>query len=251
MKTLPPYSLHVGGLRHAEIGAFVDRIITDFTDLRLSTATEPDFVLLFNYLVNLLPEYKKALKQILAAAESKLLAEQDRIRDNRFITLHSAMKLHKNTGNAAKKTAFNLLKILFNTNKNITRENYETESLSLTLFIAKLRTAEYFAAITLLGMTEHLDNLEAANNSFKATFSARSKDTNTTEVYDTIKMRKEIEARYKNWSNYIHSLQASKDSAFFDAVCTMNNNIRRYFATILANRKGDDDDDATEELPTT
>lgn len=238
MKKMSLYQLDLSRLQHSEVGAFIARIITDFNNLSLATATEPDFMIFFTYLVTLSPSYNLALNQVLASAESKHLLELDRIRDRKIGNLKKAFSIHNHSDVAANQLAYDFLKPLFTTYKNVARLNFETESLELTMFIGKLLDATNHPKVVLLGLQSYVLEMQTANENFKTAFSNRSTTTNTTQVYDVAKMRKEILLRYKNWTNFVYSMEESKDSPFFTAVCTMNNKVRSYYANIIATRNG-------------
>ena len=230
------YKLDVAKLRQDEAAAFVERFKTDYTALNLDSSSEPDFSLLLQKMLNQLPTYILAVNQIQAQAESKAIAELDKVRDLKIATLRTALAVFKNSDVATEKAAYNLLKIVSDNYKNVAKENFETESLNLTKFIADLRNASHLPALQLLGLENHVNHLETANESFKTKFSTRSTAVNTKVVFDAKKLNKDILEAYKNLANYILTMVAIKDVAFYNSVFGMTNNIRQYYATILAHR---------------
>jgi hypothetical protein len=232
------YSLDLSHLQQSELGAFVTRILTDYNNLDLNSTAEPDFVKLFKALESQSPTYNLGLKQVQAQAETELLLEQDKARDKKLSTLRTALAVYKNTDKDSEKTAYKLLKLVFATYKDVAKENYETESLDLDQFISKLRDSQHLPAVQLLQLESHIDTLEQSNGVFKKTFSTRSTTTNTDVVYNTSKLAKEMIASYRTWAKYVLTMAEVRETPFYDAVYTMNNNVRQYYAGILAKRSG-------------
>ena len=183
-----------------------------------------------------LPTYILAVNQIQAQAESKAIEVLDKARDIKVGTFRKALEVFKNSDLATEKTAYSLLKLVCTNYKNIAKENLETESLNLTKFIADLRNPTNLRALKLLKLEIHVNNMETANKNFKTKFSIRSNTVNTTVVYDAKKLNKDIMNAYKKLANYILTMVSIKDVPFYNALFDMNNNIRQYYATIIARR---------------
>ena len=242
------YKLDVTKLRQDEAAAFVARFETDYTALNLDSSSEPDFNLILQKMLDQLPTYILAVNQMQAQAESKAIAALDKARDIKIGTFRKALAVFENSDVAPEKAAHSLLKLVSNNYRNVAKENFETESLNLTKFIADLRNPSHLTALKLLALENHVNNMETANESFKTTFSTRSNTLNTTVVYDAKKLNKDILDAYKKLSNYILTMVSIKDAPFYNALFDMNNNIRQYYATIIARRgnSGSDTPPATQ-----
>lgn len=232
------YKLDVTKLHQDEAAAFIQRFTTDYNALNLDSSTEPDFNLLLQAMQDQLPTYILAVNQIQAQAESKQIIALDIARDKKLSTFRTALQVFKNSDNATEKAAYNLLKIVSNNYKNVAKDNFETESLNLTKMIGDLRNAIHLSAVQLLGLENHINNLETANEAFKTLFSNRSTNINTAEIYDTKALNKSILIAYKKLANYILTMVSIKDVPFYNAVFAMTNNIRQYYANIIAGRSG-------------
>lgn len=230
------YQIDLAKLRQDEAAAFVARFETDYTALNLDSSSEPDFNLILQKMLNQLPTYILAVNQMQAQAESKAIAALDKARDIKLGTFRKALAVFENSDVASEKAAHSLLKLVSNNYKNVAKENFETESLNLTKFIADLRNPSHLPALKLLALENHVNNMETANENFKTTFSTRSNSVNTTVVYDAKKLNKDILEAYKKLSNYILTMVSIKDVPFYNALFDMNNNIRQYYATIIARR---------------
>jgi hypothetical protein len=236
MKKLKLYPLDLFRLRQDEAAAFIARFETDYAALNLDSTGETDFNLILQKMLDQLPTYILAVNQMQAQAESKAIAALDKARDIKIGTFRKALAVFENSDLAPEKTAYGLLKLVSNNYRNVAKENFETESLNLTKFIADLRNPSNLPALKLLGLENHVKNMETANESFKNTFSTRSNAVNTTVVYDAKKLNKDILDAYKKLSNYILTMVSIKEAQFYTAVFDMNNNIRQYYATIIARR---------------
>lgn len=230
------YKLDVTKLHQDEAAAFVKRFETDYTTLNLDSSGEPDFNLLLQKMLEQLPTYILAVNQIQALAESKAIAALDKVRDIKIGTFRKALRVFENSDLAPEKAAYNLLKLVSNNYKNVAKENFETESLNLTKFIADLRNPSHLPALQLLALENHVNHMETANENFKTKFSTRSNTVNTTVVYDAKKLNKDILNAYKKLANYILTMVSIKDVPFYTSVFGMTNNIRQYYATIIAHR---------------
>jgi hypothetical protein len=236
MKKTKLYPLDLFRLHQDEAAAFIERFKTDYTALKLNSTGEIDFNLMLQKMLNQLPTYIQAVNQIQALAESKTITALDKARDIKVGTFRKALAVFKNSDLASEKTAYNLLKLVSNNYKNLIKENFETESLNLTKFIADLRNPSNLPSLKLLKLEIHVNNMETANENFKATFSIRSNSVNTKVVYDAKKLNKDILEVYKKLSNYILMMVSIKDVPFYKALFDMNNNIRQYYATLIARR---------------
>jgi Family of unknown function (DUF6261) len=244
MKKPKLYSLDLFALRQDEAAAFVLRFETDYTALSLDSSSETDFNLLLQKMLDQLPTYILAVNQIQAEAESKAIAALDKARDLKIGTFRKALRVFEKTDEAPEKVAHSLLKLVSNNYRNVAKENFETESLNLTKFIGDLRNPTNLPALKLLALENHVNKMETANESFKTKFSTRSKTVNTKVVYDAKKLNRDILNDYKKLANYIFTMVSIKDVPFYNAIFDMNNNIRQYYATIIA-RRGNDDSDET------
>jgi Family of unknown function (DUF6261) len=244
MKKPKLYPLDLFSLRQDEAAAFVLRFETDYTALSLDSTSEADFNLLLQKMLDQLPTYILAVNQIQAEAESKAIAALDKARDIKIGTFRKALRVFEKTDEAPEKIGYNLLKLVSNNNRNVAKENFETESLNLTKFIGDLRNPTNLPALKLLALENHVNKMETANESFKSKFSTRSNTVNITVVYDAKKLNRAILNDYKKLANYIFTMVSIKDVPFYNALFDMNNNILQYYATIIA-RRGNDDSDET------
>jgi hypothetical protein len=232
------YPLSFPRLQYLETGQFIIRFLTDFDSLNLNPALDSEFKILYDSLQTQSPIYDVALMQIRAKAESELLMTQDDIRDKKVSTLRRAIAVFEHSDIATELAAYKLIKIVLNTYKDIEKANFEAESLGIDNLIIELRNTAHLPAVQTLGLVNHIDNLELANNTFKTTFNTRSTTTINTVVYDTKLLRKNIIATYKDLAEYVYVMAKRKETPFYVDTFTAINNGRKYFADIIARRSG-------------
>ena len=224
-------------LHNLESGQFIQRFFLDFQGTGLNINTDPEFKIIYNDLLGQTPNYVAALAQVAAQQESEILFNLDHQRDRKITAVRTAWKVFNDSDDVAKKAAYNKLKPLMTTNKNLANENYEAESLGIDNFILALKSADLLPSVTLLNMLEHVNNLETSNNSFKTTFNSRSNTAVSTVVYDTKTLKKKIFATYKELVNYSLTMANRRTpSPYFVTVLTAINNGRAYYANIIAHR---------------
>ena len=239
------YPIATSQLQYLETGQFIIRFLTDFENLNLDPATDPEFKTLYDNLKIQSPIYDVALMQIRAKTETELLIAQDEIRDKKLATLRRAVGVYRYSDEPEEKSAYNLLKILLSVYKKIEDANFEAETLGLSNLDAELKNATYAPAVQTLGLVVHVTNLETANNNFKTTFNTRSTTTINTAVYNTKLLRKNILVTYRDLAEYVFVMAKRKKTDFFVNTFTVVNNGRKYFADILAKRGGSGGEEPT------
>lgn len=224
-------------LQYVESGQFIIRFLTDFQNSNLAATEDAEFNTLYQSLLQQSPVYDRALMQIQSWAESKQLIVLDNVRDKKMATVRTAVYTFRHTDNADEKRAYDLIQTLLKTYRGVERMNFEAESLAVDNFIAELRSSRFSSAAAILGLENHLANLENANTNFKTLFSNRSTTINTTEVFDTKALRKKIIDTYKDLAEYVAVMAKRKGTPFYTELLTILNTGRSYFSDIIARRK--------------
>ncbi len=232
------YPLNLFRIPYLDSGQFIVRYITDFSNAGIDPTTDPDFKALHTALVAQSPGYNLALMQVRAQAETIELIGLDQGRDKKLTTLRRALSVFEHTDDAAEKAAYEVVKIVLRTYKDIEKANYEAESLGVDNLIAELRNADHLPAVQTLEVENHITNLETANTNFKNKFNTRSTDTISTVVYDTKALRKNILDTYKELAEYVLVIAKRRNTPYYIDILTVINNGREYFANILARHNG-------------
>lgn len=240
------HPISVSQLQQVESGTFLDRFFTDFEDSGLSPATNPEFAEQFDSLRNQLPTYKLALVQIRAREESVELSRLDTIRDHKFTVVRRANSVFEYADDETELTAYRTVDIILRKYKNVEKSNYETESLNIEFFVRDVRAAKEGAMDT-LGLKRYIDQLEEANENFRAKFNTRSSENVSTAVYDVKMLRRNIFETYSDLVTSTYLTAKRKNSPYYVSLMSVINNGRAYFADIIAKRAAiNKRDDASE-----
>lgn len=230
------HPIRVSQLQQVESGTFLDRFFTDFSESGLSLATDPEFASQYETLQEQLPTYKRALVQITAREESVELSRLDTIRDRKFTVVRRAVSVYEYSDDEGELTAYRTIDVILRKYKNVEKSNYETESLNIELFIRDVREAKD-DAMNVLGLSRNIDNLEAANENFRAKFNSRSSENVSTEVFDVKMLRRNIFETYSDLATSTYLTAKRKNTPFYVTLMSVINNGRAYFSDILARRE--------------
>lgn len=231
------HKLNIMRLQYVESGQFIIRFITDFDNSAETVSTDTEFDTLMSNLRLQSPHFENALMQIQARAESEQLLKLDESRDKKVVTFRNAVNVFRYAEAENEKEAYAKMKIVLKNYKGIEKMNFEAESLAVSNFIAELRSAQFLPSLQTLGLENHLNTLEIANNNFKTLFSSRSTAVTNTEVYDTKALRKNILATYKEMAEYGYVMAKRKNTPFYINLLNVLNTGRSYYSDILARRK--------------
>ena len=108
----------------------------------------------------------------------------------------------------------------------------------------KLRKAEYQSAIETLGIGRFMNNLTESQAAFEKVFSDRSQENLAKVSFDTKQLRKDLAVPYQQLSDYVAILAQLKEDAIYQKTLSVLNNSRKYYADVLARRKGKDKKEA-------
>lgn len=138
------------------------------------------------------------------------------------------------------KAAYKTLDLLFDQYKKATKVSYEEETALLNSLLEKLRKAEYQSAIETLGIGRFMNNLTESQAAFEKVFSDRSQENLAKVSFDTKQLRKDLAVPYQQLSDYVAILAQLKEDAIYQKTLSVLNNSRKYYADVLARRKGKD-----------
>ncbi len=238
--------IHLQGLHRVEFGQFLSRFFEDFQKTSLDESTDSDFKMLFDELKAKTPTYNKALERVRANEESKKIAELDKIRDLDVIALKDSIKPYRNAKTDAQKEAYNALKIVLDTHKNISKETYEKQTNRINILISTLKADKYPSHIANLKIEYFVNELEKSNKEFNDVFANRSFQNLQKESFDVKSLRKELTDIYRKLCNYVHTLADIKQDEFYKKTLDVINNSRKYYSDMLSIRAGKNSKEKTE-----
>ena len=231
-------NLQTSSLRYAEFSQFIARFLDDVEKENLDVKKEEILSNLLGQLKTNLPAYQASLGQVRVSEKSSTITEADQLRDEDFQALREAIKPYRNSRRENEKAAYKTLDLLFDQYKKATKVSYEEESALLNSLLEKLRKAEYQSAIETLGIGRFMNNLTESQAAFEKVFSDRSQENLAKQL------RKDLAVPYQQLSDYVAILAQLKEDAIYQKTLSVLNNSRKYYADVLARRKGKDKKEA-------
>ena len=216
MKKYKLNKLEVSRLHNAEFAQFLIRFFEDFDKSNISLDEDIDFKNKFEALNNDLPAFNRTLNQVRAKEESKQLAIMDKHRGDDMKAFRDALNAYKNSRNENYKKAYTVLNNVIFQYKKVESNNYEEQTILINSLINKFKEEECSKYIYILKLKEFLDTLEKSN----------------------IDLRRKMTSQYKVLADYILALANVKESEYYVSILAIINNIRNYYADILARRDG-------------
>lgn len=238
MKKTKLQPIYLQGLHHAEFGQFITRFFEDFSRTDLNKEEDSDFNELYERLKAQLPTYNKAMEQIHASQESKNIADLDKVRDADLQALKDSIKPYKKGKTEAIINAYNALKLVFDQHKGTRRMSYEAQTNRINTLIAVLETDEYKSPISLLRISDFIDELKKSNQEFDKLFAKRSFNKLKKETYNVRELRKQLTDDYRKMAYYVDALAQVKQGDFYPKVLDVINNTRKYYGDMISVRTG-------------
>lgn len=238
MRTYVLKSLNVNKLSNIEIGQFVTRLFEDLAKVTIDLETDPSLKKLVDDLKTQNAVYDTALKQVYAAEESKTIAKLGKVRENDFQILKDSIRLHRYAKVETEKKSYEDLKLLLDSNKKEKKETYEEFTKRVRLLIESLKSSKYADDVKTLGIKKYVDELEKSNDEFNELFGSRSIVNLQKGKLNTRKERKDLNAKYQKLVNYVVAINEVTPSDNLKTIIGVVNNIRKYYADIVA-RKAD------------
>lgn len=121
----------------------------------------------------LLEKFQASLHNVRAGKFKENMEKTDRERDDALVTLLSFIKAFSRVKVPAIQTAYEQLNPLFKQYKGITTTSYEKETESINHLLKQLAQSDYQSSIQALNLTEHIQNLKAAQAKFEKVYKER------------------------------------------------------------------------------
>ncbi len=165
----------------------------------------------------------------------------DKDRDLAFGQFKKSVKLFLDSDDADEQEAAKSLMNLINVYKDIENLSYGAEITNIDKLIAELEGANYSEKVAFLNIGRPVMRLKNNNATFKTLFEWRLVEEATTETYNAKLLRKELLATYAEMTKYIVAMANALHSEQFVSVLNLLNIARKYYADLLARRKGTND----------
>lgn len=128
--------------------------------------------------------------------------------------------------------------LVINRYGNLTKFNYQKETIEIQNFLTELKSSEYLPCIKKIGALEWLNWLETANNTFKELYNERRDEYASQVSYDNKSIRKEMDIIFKNIQKTIEALHILQPSDILNTFTSKVNTSLNKWRDILAQRIG-------------
>lgn len=200
-------------------------------------ADKLDILEAYNVYVPFFNQEQSALQLIRKSGTTDMISNADLDRDNLFRGFVDAVKSALNHFNPEKQAAAGRIQILLDQYGNVARKPYNKETADLTKLVSEMNTT-YKADVTLLGLTDWIQEIDNKNKAFDALMKTRYTEGAAQTELRMIHVRTDVDAAYKAILNRLDALMLLNGAAKYEAfVKELNERVDRYSNT-LAQRKG-------------
>lgn len=229
--------LNLSHLHHAEYAQLVARFIDEYEAAKLKT-TDDDLKRLLATIRQKLSAMQNALEQVVAHEKSEAVSLADKERDIQLRALFESIRAYRYTKVVAEQDAYNTLHLLFKQYKETWRKSYEEETSLIHSLLEKLKTGDYHASATALGLTKFVVNLSDSHAHFNRVFAERIKEERNKPKYNMKVLRRDLAQEYRLLVDYIDINARVKTDKTYKQLLLIMNSIHKYYADNLARRKG-------------
>lgn len=243
MQIIPSQIPYVAKSHNAEHNYLFNKLVEA---IPLAFATKYNFTAYHDLMTRALADENASYTRTAKYADTETVSTKDDVRDNQFRRL----KLHLQSAEldpdpevaAAAKKCLEALG-----SQNPTGLPYIENTAAVRDIVDKLESETYAEAVTLVGATQLVADLKAANEDFDATYSARSDEryARSTSAPDTKRARSAMEAAYADVADivnaiYIQSSILAPDEEALAEVTTIANAVNAQISqfTLVLSRRG-------------
>lgn len=228
--------LRTSVLTNMEGGQLMKRHLNDLRTLDPALLTDAPFTAYVKDLTAYAEKYEKALAQVRTMEQTEKIALADDLRDKALEAFGKALKLYSVSDDPAEVEASRILRILYDTFANLTRLNYEAETIGIDKLVSELGSKKYSAKVSLLQMERYVMRISNANEAFSTLFGGRMTTSALTEAYDLKSIRTEMLRSYSEFCDYVLAMAKALDTPLFTTTLSLLNTARKYYADQLARR---------------
>lgn len=232
-----------------EMGQHVKSITSGIDGLGENFITDPLFQNYMTLLKDSSAEYDKAMLKIMKSDETAKISAADAVRDKAIAAALRQLGVFELSDNEAELQAYESLHNLFNTYKGIQKWNFEEESNGIDNLLVDLNDPKYTAHIATLSLANFITRIQTANDTFKTLFAGRTQEVASKEVFDTKALRADLTTKYTLFTEYVLTMARALDTDLYNQPLNIINTVRKYYADLLAKRKGTKTEENTEPIP--
>lgn len=189
-------------------------------------------------LVPLVEQLDKGVIQVKKSEHTQKLAQLDKVRDDYLRGLNWFIKAELFAPESQHPALAHKVKIVLDSYKNLSKENFRKQSELLDKLIKELRRDDYQTAVQTLNLTRWLVALESANQNFINLYNKRRDDDASQEVIQVKQVRQAVDQRYDELVNLLKALQILSPSSELNKLITTINELTDKWQDTLAIRQG-------------
>lgn len=241
--------LNLARLQNLEVGQHVKGVLKGIADLESGLITDANFLNYYARLGEASVQFDKAMLKITKSDETLKITNADALRDKAITAFQRQLSVYELSEDETEIEAFNSLNTVMKTYKNLQRWNLEEETNGIDNLLDELASAKYAAHIATLNLQNFQDRIKSSNEKFKSFFNSRTNEQVNTEYYDTKALREELTDQYNLLAEYTLTLSKAVNTEAFNKPLDVFNTVRKYYADLLAKRKGTKKGEEEEPIP--
>ena len=179
----------------------------------------------------------EAMQYMYKSATTRQMEDADEARDVVYRGLSDLVKPMRNHFDAAKAKAAERVWVVIDNKGNVPSEEYNAETADISNLVAELR-GKYAADITLLGITDWVNQLDTLNKNFDALFKSRYSESSAKTQLRMKKIRPLVDDAFRALTERIDALALINGVAIYQGLINeLNARIDKY-DIIIAVHKG-------------
>lgn len=230
--------LNVSALSHSLAETLVYDFIKDATVMAQKQMADKRIIEYVRLLEEKMTPFRAGVMQKRKHLNTEKVQAANEERNVAFRALSKAIKLYALSDIEAEREAARSLLNVLRPHKGLLRQEALAKSSQINSLIGRLTDSEHKPMADAIFLGRYISRLEAANLKFGKVFTARSSDIALTEKIDTIAMRKELFACYKETTLYILAMANATNESEYVALLQQVNQARHKMAITIAIRKG-------------
>lgn len=207
---------------HNEFHTDFSDLVIDFTPVELGIETQ------FSDFTHLLGNEKETLHIIQKSDITDELVDSDALRDFTFRGFSDSIKSSCNHFRKETKKAAKRVQIVLDEYGNVAEKSYDQETTAINNLVSKLKQ-DYAAEISILGVSEWIDELLANNEAFNTLIKNRYTQESAKTQLLMKRVRTEVDNAFRTITKRINALIiVNGEEAYEKFVIELNNRIENY-----------------------
>lgn len=230
--------LNVNALSHNQAETLVYDILRDSKQSPEIPITDKRIHVYLNLLQEKMSRFTAGIMQKRKNLNTEKVLKANEERNVAFRALSKAIKLYALSDVETEREAAHSLLHVLQSHKGLLRQEALAKSSQINTLIGRLTDEEHQPHSEVIFLGRYISRLEAANMKFGKVFTARSCEIALTEKIETVAMRKELFACYREFTLYVLAMANATNESEYVELLQLINHSRHNSAVTLAKRKG-------------